>query len=201
VPARVVIVLDEPGFAERIAYALKRDGINATALAGPMAPPASVRGGWLAILRGIVTPNRSIYPALLLVIILLGGAAGWWAVGTYHSIHDRFTREKDAFIYTSGGMDFTIAYYVQFIVNQKPLPDEAIQLVNSNILRQRQLLQDVSKYLPQSDQHLVRDYADRLLQFKNAIPLSTDAMHMHGFWESANKLLAMRNEIIRKLQS
>ena len=36
VPARVVIVLDEPGYAEKLATVLARDGVDVKALPGPM---------------------------------------------------------------------------------------------------------------------------------------------------------------------
>jgi hypothetical protein len=201
VPARVVIVLDEPGFAERIAHALKRDGIDATALADPMAAPAGIRRGWVATIRGIITPSNSIYAVLMLTMTLVSVAVGGWAVEIYHSANERSAKDKEAFIGASRAMDSTIAYYVRFIVNEKPVADEAVHQVNSNITKQRQLLRDVSKYLSPSDQYLIKDYGNLLLQFEGAIPSSTDVTHMRGFWESASKLLVTRNAIIQKLQS
>jgi hypothetical protein len=159
---------------------------------------------WITILRRTVSPTSSVYAALILLLAIcsaVGGLAGGLIVEVYHTHNERTTKEKDAFIDTARAMDSVIAYYVQFIINERPVADEAVQQVNYNIIKQRQLLQDVSKYLSPQDKHLVKDYGDLLLQFRDAIPASTDVLHMQKFWEDASKLFVIRNELIQKLQS
>jgi hypothetical protein len=135
---------------------------------------------------------------LLPLIIAIGGT---WTTNKIHDRDNHLEKERSSFIDEARTFDVVVANYVQSALGGNKVASEAAQRVISNIVRQNDLLDGVANQLMPQDRHLAKEYRHLLGDFRDIIPGSDSVLHLRVFWEDASRILVVRNELIRKLQS
>lgn len=141
---------------------------------------------------------RFLTTVLLPLLIAVGGT---WTTNKIQDRDNHLEKERAAFIDEARTFDVVVANYVQSALSNNKIDSGATQQIISNIVRQNDLLDEASAQLAPQDRHIAKEYRHLLGEFREVIPLSDSVLHLKTFWEDASRILVVRNELIRKLQS
>lgn len=135
------------------------------------------------------------------VIPLLVAVGGTWATNRVQNRDSLELKNRSAFVEEARTFDFLVANYVRKILDNKQADSDAAQQIVANIIRQNNLIDEITPQLSSRDRHLVVEYKRLLSTFYDLVPQSDSVLHMQAFWEDASKVLVARNELITKLEN
>lgn len=135
------------------------------------------------------------------VIPLLVAVGGTLATNKVQNRDSLDIKNRSAFIDEARTFDFLVANYVRKILDNKQVDSDAAQQIVANIIRQSNLINEITPQLSSRDKHLVVEYKQLLSTFYDVVPQSDSVLHMQAFWEDASRILVARNELITKLEN
>lgn len=165
-----------------------------------MSITSRLRGFAVNVWDFVPLPSSRGYVFVTIVVSMMTAGLSTWGVNQIQNRHNDVVRINSSFIDESRSFDAAIAAFVQALLHGQDVNGEPSQRIYSSLIKQSQYLLDAEKNLPSNDRHLVREYQALLLKFHEIVPQSTTVLDMQEFWNTASRILVLRNEIIRRLE-